>query len=488
VLNAFAFGNDDINDTYQIGFTYLDQPATTSQVAYAPFLRYVAATEQVLYRSLTLQEVILGADLAETYHTRDASLATGDVVSVDPAFPEGVKKAESAYDSSVVGIVSTHPALVVGGGNTQAGPVALVALAGRVPVRVTAANGPVSPDDFLTSSEIPGVAMKAAKAGPVIGQALTGYEGEGVGTVVAFVTHGWNSGRPLAELFPGLEQKDTAVVGDFGKRLLAQLILNNQGSASSSAPSEIFTDRLAAGLEIISPRIIAQGLIVDTIGALDAAVTFENSVIFFGRPYFNSDTAGLALIRRGEQTVDVIFEKEYLVPPVVNVTPESETADVGALENLSYAVARKTSKGFSIQLSRPALEDVTFNWIALAVKNAKLFENIAPSAGGEGAPQEAAPAASPPEEPQPPVEPQGTSGGADEPAPDAAVPDETAPPSPPASAVESEAPVPEPASGAAAEPVGGDPAEPAPEPPVAQEPAASEPQAPPEPAPTETPQ
>ena len=446
---------------------------------------------------------VTGADLAEIYYAHDSYIEPGSVVSLDPAVALGVTKSTSAYDANVLGVVSSQPGLVIGSTeDSSSGTPVLVALSGRVPVKVSAENGPIRPGDYITASSMPGVGMRATKAGPVIGKALTGYNGEGVGTLVMFVTHGRGTGQPLTELLPGLEQEDTAAVGDFGKQLLAQLILNNQGNASSSAPSEIFTDRLAAGLEVISPRIIAQGLVVDTIGALDAAVTFENEVIFFGRPYFNADTAGLALIRRGEQTVDVIFEKEYLTPPVVNVTPESESADVSALENLSYAVARKTGKGFSIQLSRPALEDVTFNWIALAVKNAKLFENTAPSAGGEGMPQEAATL---PEEPQPPVKPQETSGSADpvtdtvfpvEPAPDAAVPDETAPSSLPASAVESEAPVAEPASGEAAEPAGGEPvastggeiAEPAPEPPVAQEPAASEPQAPPEPAPSETPQ
>ncbi|MBN1844099.1 MAG: hypothetical protein JW810_00325, partial [Sedimentisphaerales bacterium] len=63
-----------------------------------------------------------------------------------------------------------------------------VALVGRVPVRVV---GVVRIGDYLTSSEIPGVAMAMTHAGPTIGVALEDYNGNAEGTVVAVIQPGW---------------------------------------------------------------------------------------------------------------------------------------------------------------------------------------------------------------------------------------------------------------------------------------------------------
>ena len=48
----------------------------------------------------------------------------------------------------------------------------MVALVGRVLVKVSLENGPINAADPLTSSSTPGTAMKATKAGKIIGYAL----------------------------------------------------------------------------------------------------------------------------------------------------------------------------------------------------------------------------------------------------------------------------------------------------------------------------
>lgn len=63
----------------------------------------------------------------------------------------------------------------------------IVGLAGRVPVKVTTKNGEIKPGDYITTSHIPGVGMKAVEAGRVIGKALTGLSGEEQGTVIVFI-------------------------------------------------------------------------------------------------------------------------------------------------------------------------------------------------------------------------------------------------------------------------------------------------------------
>ncbi|MDP3784687.1 MAG: DUF5011 domain-containing protein, partial [bacterium] len=124
-----------------------------------------------------------GADLAEFFPAKNVrmELEPGDLVSVDGLTPENlVKKSEGLpYDDKVVGIVSTKPGLISGGGSVEDSHAndVLVALAGRVPLKVSLENGPVKPGDRLTSSSIPGVAMKAIKSGPVVGIALEVFDG-----------------------------------------------------------------------------------------------------------------------------------------------------------------------------------------------------------------------------------------------------------------------------------------------------------------------
>ena len=71
-----------------------------------------------------------------------------------------------------------------------------VALAGRVPVKVDAAFGAIRPGDYLTSSPIAGVAMKATGPGPVVGTALESLD-QGSGRIQVYVHRGWYGGEGL---------------------------------------------------------------------------------------------------------------------------------------------------------------------------------------------------------------------------------------------------------------------------------------------------
>jgi len=119
--------------------------------------------------------LIGGSDLAEYYYTKDDSIEPGDVVSVDGMILAGVKKSEKPYDEKVLGVISTEPGMILGGALGE-GRAVLVALSGRVPVKVSNENGEIKPGDLLTSSNIPGVAMKATEPGRVIGMALESSE------------------------------------------------------------------------------------------------------------------------------------------------------------------------------------------------------------------------------------------------------------------------------------------------------------------------
>lgn len=128
-------------------------------------------------------------DFAESFAARELT-QPGDVVTLvahDTSEPT-VARSTLPYQTTLVGVVSTNPGLVfddgethIAGNNTQliTADKTVVALAGRVPVRVSMENGSIAAGDPLTSSSQPGAAMKATRAGKIIGYAMETKESDG---------------------------------------------------------------------------------------------------------------------------------------------------------------------------------------------------------------------------------------------------------------------------------------------------------------------
>ena len=224
-----------------------------------------AQTSVMTGSTLTITQITQGADFAEIYGTKDASIVSGDVVALDPTLRAGVKKSMKPYDENIFGIVATSPGVVTGSlVDTEAMPV-IVALSGRVPVKVTTENGPIKPGDLLTSSSVPGVAMRATKAGQIIGQAMRAYDSEGIGSILVFIKTDYGNGIRLADLLPGLSQAEGTPTLDNAAVALLQFVTYKNQLETALDMSEIMTDRLAAGLEIITPKVLTQELAADSI-------------------------------------------------------------------------------------------------------------------------------------------------------------------------------------------------------------------------------
>ena len=113
----------------------------------------------------------------------DDELVEGDVVRVNDGDPSRVSRASRPGDRSVIGVVCTRPAVLLGG-PLRTGFVA-VAVQGVSPVRVDATASAIRPGDLLVAGSHPGHAVAvtdpAASAGAIIGKALEGLEtGRGV--------------------------------------------------------------------------------------------------------------------------------------------------------------------------------------------------------------------------------------------------------------------------------------------------------------------
>ncbi|MCL6096364.1 MAG: site-specific integrase [Patescibacteria group bacterium] len=130
---------------------------------------------------LTKSDSSGGADLAEKYFIVGGG-EPGDVISVNPLstknFP-AVSKSTGRYDKKLMGIIATQPGIVLSDQVTNdatSGATMSIGMKGRVPTKVSDENGPILPGDYLTSSSIPGVAMKATEPGEVVGKALDAFD------------------------------------------------------------------------------------------------------------------------------------------------------------------------------------------------------------------------------------------------------------------------------------------------------------------------
>lgn len=137
-----------------------------------------------------------GSDVAEPFEITGAeSIEPGMVVSIDPEHPGQLRVPAKAYDRTVAGIVSgangLNPGLTLKQKGSTADGTFPVALTGRVYCWADASNGSIQPGDLLTTSNIPGHAMKVTdypKAqGAIIGKAMASLK-TGRGLVLVLVT------------------------------------------------------------------------------------------------------------------------------------------------------------------------------------------------------------------------------------------------------------------------------------------------------------
>jgi hypothetical protein len=137
------------------------------------YLRIVVFTLFITLASALFLPVFaddLGLGVATYVPIIDKNVADGSVII---STPEGFYLSRYPYDNTIAGVITANPAVVLGlklADNDFA-----LNTKGTVNVRVSTVNGPIQTGDLLTSSLVPGVAMRATRAGTVIGTALSSY-------------------------------------------------------------------------------------------------------------------------------------------------------------------------------------------------------------------------------------------------------------------------------------------------------------------------
>ena len=134
-----------------------------------------------------------GADFAEQVSVKgkEADYEPGDVLVISDSADRTVELSTEPFATTVIGVYSTKPAVLANAPDADEPLKGIpVAIAGIVPCKVSAENGPIHRGDLLVTSSTPGHAMKAGPnppQGTILGKALGELE-EGTGVIEIIVT------------------------------------------------------------------------------------------------------------------------------------------------------------------------------------------------------------------------------------------------------------------------------------------------------------
>ena len=283
-------------------------------------------------------------DIAEYFPATEA-VEPGDVLIADSNQAKAVKRSSESYQGSLIGIVSTTPAATIDEGFFSIGANKFdpthpyVALAGRVPTKVSTENGPIFIGDPLTSSSSPGVAMRADKSGPIVGKALEPFDGAqgDIGRIMVFVSVGWfvqpvtSDQSPVTSNLTSIDVQ-TLTAGTINAQVLfvgdRKISMTKDGSLKIEGNVEI-TGSLIAG------KISTDELVV------------------------SEKSSGSANIKAGAEqvTVDNVLVKETSKVLVTFTTDYSPAT--------RYYVTKELGKSFTLHLDQPVQTEATFNWFVI---------------------------------------------------------------------------------------------------------------------------
>ncbi|MGI5828236.1 MAG: hypothetical protein ACOX6V_04440 [Patescibacteria group bacterium] len=121
---------------------------------------------------VSAQDLSLG--IAQYYSITDENVKGGHIISADQ---DGYHLSNDQYDVGIIGVVSDNPAISLKPRESEENQHPVIAV-GKSYVIVNGTGGPIELGDLITSSDTPGVGVKASKRGFVIGSALGSFNPE----------------------------------------------------------------------------------------------------------------------------------------------------------------------------------------------------------------------------------------------------------------------------------------------------------------------
>jgi hypothetical protein len=271
-------------------------------------------------------------------------------------------KSNRAYAKNILGIVSTSPYQTLGKSVIEADAKnpQPVALAGRVPVKVSLENGSIEVGDYLTASATkPGFAMKAIRSGYVIGQALESFSDSDSNkeTSLIFVQTGYKIINNTFVLESDTDAQLSGEVGSISQSENSSMLVDQQGSGNILQLQKQGTDRFIVANNG-SIKILAE-----TIELAEEILTISNSnqvvisITAAGHLKVSKDTSGTALMKAGTKKVNVSFTTPYTSVPKIIATPQDLP--------VAFAITKKTENGFTILTLNDVPTDTYIDWFVI---------------------------------------------------------------------------------------------------------------------------
>ncbi len=320
-------------------------------------------------------------DFAEMFPSTQ-QLEPGDVVSL-ALNGANVQRSTAPYEANLIGIVSTDPGFIAGEDTDGSFP---VALAGRVPTKVTNENGAIAVGDPLTSSSRSGYAMRATNAGQIIGYALEA-SGSATDSILVFVRGGYWDGSRTTQM-PGTSNTASRVTSSGQLSTLNMSgniylngndVLNVGRLAGISNNWSVEEDGTFITTTVYKTRITTtQGDVAEVSAVMSGEVVLQLS----GTAELSN---GQAVIRF--EDVDPAFNDiiSTVAPIRVLLTPNGATG-------MLY-VNEKDNNGFTVTELGSNTSGVSFDWLVIAYRNgyepAEALELEAPTSSEIPAEEEA---------------------------------------------------------------------------------------------------
>ncbi len=351
-------------------------PTATNTVAVFASTNGTATGSSIIARGTITQGA---ADVGEYAYIE--GLATdydaGDLLAISEATSTRFKKTSRAYMANLAGVVTKTAGFIGGGEIAGQADTVVIALAGRVPVKVSGENGSIKLGDSITASSIVGYGMKSTLPGRVVGMALEDFNASSAtatGTIMIFVNPSYSF--PNSVEYENLQGGNSGVSAmntfAFDKKLTVKIATLIAGKITVEDLT-IGSEEHPAGITIFDVKTKKPYCVVMEDGATKnySGKCSDLDLNNLGQPYFDSDMGGFVVVLPGTKTAEISFAQEYLVQPIVsaNISLNSEGNSSTSTSNIKFTITNTTTNGFKIIFDEPTPEDIKISWIALAAKN-----------------------------------------------------------------------------------------------------------------------
>jgi hypothetical protein len=147
-------------------------------------------------------------------------------------------------------------------------------------------------------------------------------------------------------------------------------------SGSSESDPNFYTNRSLASW--LTDLIVEGYAVFKKTTVFLGSVLFKNQVQFVDKVFmkgtveFNKNTAGVGIISKYTDAVQIQFETPYEQAPIVSISMVEKSATDSAMfmeEGKNAVVTDVKPTGFTIHLPQQALRDYEYNWVAIYVKD-----------------------------------------------------------------------------------------------------------------------